>query len=115
MTTPATFLSPLADGIERFLAYKRALGRRFDTEEKQLRLFDRFLVQAALTSCEQITPELVTTFLAGRPRPRPRSYNQLLGVLRRLFDWLVTQELLPQSPLHAVPRRETAQRIPYLF
>lgn len=109
------FRSPLADGIERFLASKRALGRRFDTEEKQLRLFDRFLVQQALTRLEQITPDLLTEFLAARPRPRPRSYNQLLGVLRRLFDWLVSQEILPHSPLKARSRRVTAQRIPYLF
>src|SRR2546425_11560204 len=91
MRAPWTFRSPLAEGIERFLAYKRALGRRFDTEEKQLRLFDRFLVQQALTDLAEITPDLVAEFLAARPRPRPRSYNQLLGVLRRLFDWLVTQ------------------------
>ena len=115
MRAPWTFRSPLAEGIERFLAYKRALGRRFDTEEKQLRLFDRFLVQQALTDLAEITPDLVAEFLAARPRPRPRSYNQLLGVLRRLFDWLVTQEILGQSPLRALPHRTTAQRLPYLF
>ena len=115
MRAPWTFRSPLAEGIERFLAYKRALGRRFDTEQKQLRLFDRFLVQQALTDLAEITPDLVAEFLAARPRPRPRSYNQLLGVLRRLFDWLVTQEILGQSPLRALPHRTTAQRLPYLF
>ena len=115
MTTSWTFQSPLADGIERFLAYKRALGRRFDTEEKQLRLFDRFLVRHAPARVEDITPELLAQFLTGRPRPRPRSYNQLLGVLRRLFDWLVSQDILPQSPVRAHPRRVTAQQIPYLF
>jgi len=115
MRAPWTFRSPLAEGIERFLAYTRALGRRFDTEEKQLRLFDRFLVQQALTDLAEITPDLVAEFLAARPRPRPRSYNQLLGVLRRLFDWLVTQEILGQSPLRALPHRTTAQRLPYLF
>lgn len=111
----AGFRSPLADGIARFLAHKRALGRRYDTEEKQLRLFDRFLVRQALTSLEQLTPDLLNTFLAARPRGRPRSYNELLGVLRRLLDWLVSREILPQSPLETLPRRETAQRIPYLF
>jgi integrase len=115
MRMPWTFRSPLAEGIARFLAYKRALGRRFENEERQLRLFDRFLVQHALTSLEQITPDLVAEFLATRQRPRPRSYNQMLGVLRRLFDWLVTQEILPQSPLRARPRRMTAQPMPYLF
>jgi site-specific recombinase XerD len=115
MRAPWIFQSPLAEGIERFLAYKRALGRRFDTEEKQLRLFDRFLIHHALARVEDITPELLAQFLAGRPRLRPRSYNQLLGVLRRLFDWLVSQEILLQSPVRAHPRRVTAQRIPYLF
>jgi site-specific recombinase XerD len=111
----AGFQSPLAAGIERFLAHKRSLGRRFETEERQLRLLDRFLVHQAITRLDQITPDLLAGFLAARPRPRPRSYNELLGVLRRLFDWLVSQELLPQSPLTARPRRTTAQRIPYLF
>lgn len=115
MTVPWAFRSPLADGIQRFLAYKRALGRRFVTEEKQLRLFDRFLVQQGLARVEHITSDLLAGFLAARPRPRPRSYNQLLGVLRRLFEWLVSQEILPASPLQARPRRQTAQRIPYLF
>ena len=36
-------------------------------------------------------------------------------MLRRLFDWLVSQEILRRSPLEARPRRVTAQRIPYLF
>ena len=111
----AGFQSPLADGIARFLAHKRALGRRYDVEEKQLRLVDRFLVAHQLTQLTHLTPELFERFLADRPRQRPRSYNQLLGVLRRLFDWLVSQQILPRSPLEARPRRATAQRIPYLF
>ncbi len=32
------FRSPLAEGIQHFLAYKRALGQSFWTEEKALRL-----------------------------------------------------------------------------
>ena len=40
------FQSPLAEGIRRFLAYKRALGRKFDTEEGALLFLARaiFLV-----------------------------------------------------------------------
>ena len=111
----AGFQSPLAESITRFLAHKRALGRRYDVEEKQLRLVDRFLVEHRLTQLGELTPELLDLFLAGRPRQRPRSYNQLLGVLRRLFDWLVSQEMLLRSPLAARPRRATSQQIPYLF
>jgi site-specific recombinase XerD len=109
------FQSPLADGIVRFLAHKRALGRRFETEDKQLRLFDRFLVQQRLTRLDEITPAIITSFLAAHAWRRARSYNQLVGVLRRLFDWLVLHEILSCSPLQAVLRRVTAQRVPYLF
>ena len=92
------FRSPLADGIRAFVAYKRALRRRFDTEERALRLLDRYL-------CEQkITAETLERFLASRRRERPRSYNHLLGVLRRLLDWLVGQEVLDCSPLRMRPR-----------
>lgn len=109
------FQSPLADGITRFLAHKRALGRRFDTEDKQLRFFDRFLVEQGLTRLDELTPEVVTTFLAAHAGRRARSYNQLVGVLRRLFDWLVLHEVLPRAPLQVSLRRVTDQRLPYLF
>lgn len=37
------YQSPLAAWIKRYLAYKRALRRRFDNEETVLRLLDRYL------------------------------------------------------------------------
>jgi site-specific recombinase XerD len=109
------FKSPLADGIRAFVAYKRALRRRFDTEERALRLLDRYLCEQKITGVTGITAETLERFLASRRRERPRSYNHLLGVLRRLLDWLVGQEVLDCSPLRTRPRRATAQRIPFLF
>lgn len=109
------FRSPLAKRIEAFLAHKRALGRRFEVEEKPLRLFDRFLVDRGVETLEGVTAELLDAFLAARPRARSRSYNELLGVVRRLFDWLVAQDLLAGSPLRAQPRRQTDQRVHFLF
>jgi site-specific recombinase XerD len=107
--------SPLAEPIRRFIAHKRALNRRFDCEEKALHLFDRYLVERGMADVASVTPGVVEDFLASRPRRRPRSYNHLLGVARRLFDWMVDQELLVVSPLRLRPRRETARRIPYIF
>ena len=69
MTT--VFKGPLAGEMEKFLAHKRALGRRFDTEEKALRLFDFFLVGQAVTVVDAVTPELLDVFLASRPGYRP--------------------------------------------
>ncbi len=44
MERRSRYCSVLAEAMEQFLAHKRALGRRFDTEERQLLLLDRFLV-----------------------------------------------------------------------
>jgi site-specific recombinase XerD len=109
------FRSPLADGITRYLDTKRALGCHFATEERTLRLLDRFLVQQGITTGEAITGNMLDRFLASRPRPAARSYNHLLGVVRRLFEWLVSQEMLQASPLQTSPKRETARRLPFLF
>lgn len=109
------FRGPLADDIERFLAYKRALGRRFDVEEKTLRIFDRYLVEQKVKTRGQVTRRVVDAFLATRPRRRPKSYNHLLGTVRRLFDWLVGQEIFERSPVQARPQRQTSQRIPFIF
>jgi integrase len=101
--------------MRTFVEAKRALGRRYVTEEKQLRVFDAFLVRQHVTTAGDVTPEVIGTFLASLPRPRPRSYNEMLGVVRRLFDWLVGQGGLPRSPVREKPRRRSAQRIPYLL
>lgn len=109
------FRGSLAADMRQFVAAKRALGRRYVTEEKALRLFDTYLVQRGLREGDAVTPELVDAFFASRARRCARGYNQLLGIIRRLFEWLVRQERLSGSPVHTKPRRETAQRIPYLF
>ena len=83
----------------------RALGKRFDTEESALILLDRFLFMHGVRELSGITPDLMDAFLASRPRGRPRSYNHLVGVLQRLFRWLVVQEVLSSSPVRARPRR----------
>lgn len=109
------FLSVLGIEIERFVEYKRALRRRYVTEEKALRLLDAFLIKRGVGSVDAITPDLLQQFLATRRHRRPRSYNELLGVVRRLFEWLVAQGRLEGSPVRAAKRRESAKRVPYLF
>ncbi len=109
------FKSVIAQDIIRFLDYKRALARRYDVEEKALYLFDSFLMQCDIGGTSQITPEIIDAFLASRPRKKPRSYNHLLGTVRRLFAWLVLQGLLPVSPVHAKSRRQNNKMIPFIF
>ncbi|MBV9729060.1 MAG: tyrosine-type recombinase/integrase, partial [Pseudonocardiales bacterium] len=59
---------------------------------------------------------LIDAFLASRPRARARSFNHLVGILGCFLDWAVTQQRLQTSPLRSTRRRrETAQRLPFLF
>lgn len=109
------YQSPLATWVKRYLAYKRALGRRFENEEKALRLLDRYLVEKGITNIGDITPQQIEAFLISRPRKPARSYNHLLGVIRRLFDWLLLNEVIDYSPVYTHCHRVTAQRAPFIF
>ncbi len=114
-TTWTGFHSVLSNWIERFLAHKRMLGRRYDVEEKTLRLLDRYLIHQKVKDLSQVTPGFIEAFLASRPRKQARSYNHLLGTVRRLFDWLLAQGIIEHSPVQTPVRRQTAQRIPFIF
>ena len=68
------YSSVLAQHIERYLASKRALGCKFNSEDRTLRLFDRWLVEQGLSSLGAITGACLEAFLASRHRDNPRSY-----------------------------------------
>jgi integrase len=105
----------LTSAIAAFVAHKRALARKYVVEAKTLALFARCLAAEGITEIAAVTPLVVEAFLASRPRTTPRSYNHLLGVLRGVFNWAVDFEICPTSPVRVRPRRETRQRLPFLF
>ncbi len=105
----------VASAVERFVAHKRAHGRKYHSEARELALLARFAAEHDISCLSELTPALLEDFLASRPRPHPRSFNHLLGVVRCLLDWAVTWGLLEASPLQARRHRVTEQRIPFLF
>ena len=109
------FRSIMGHDIEQFLAYKRALGRRYDVEEKTLALFDDFLCSHRVTDLTEVNVELIDRFLVSRPRLRPRSYNHLRCTLGRLFAHLVDHGKLACTPVRSPPRRGTYQRTPFIL
>jgi site-specific recombinase XerD len=116
MSTPlASASASVPEVINAFLAYKRSLNRKYATEEAALRLLERFLADSRIQTLAAVTSRDIDCFLASRPRARPRSHNHLLGVLQRFFAWLVIQDVVATTPVTASPRRNTGQRIPYLF
>jgi site-specific recombinase XerD len=115
MAATSRFVSAIADRITQFLEHKRVLGRRYQTEAYALRLFDRYLVEHSVSGVGTITPELIDAFVTSRPRGRPRSFNHLIGVLRRLFNWLVARDVIARSPVRTSVRRGGDARIPFIF
>jgi integrase len=105
----------LATAIDEFIAYKRALNRSYETEAAALRLLGRAFANEASEDLRTITPAMIEAFLRSRPRCRPRSYNHLLGVVRRFFDWTVLQGLIEHNPAVSAPRRRGSPRRPYVF
>jgi site-specific recombinase XerD len=109
------FRSSLADPLSRFLQFKQALNRKYRTEAAALRLFDGYLCEHNVADWKAIDSAMIDDFLISRPRTRPRSYNHLLGVLHRFFAFAIMQQWTRQNPVTARPRRNTGNRIPYLF
>ena len=107
--------SALAQPIADFLQYKQALNKKYHTETLALRLFDRYLFEQGITGWQAITSSVIDAFMASRFRHRPRSYNHLLGVLRRFFDWAVLQRWINHNPVVERSKRESGKRLPYLF
>lgn len=105
----------LPTAVADFLAHKRALGRKYRTEEATLRLLVAFAGEHDAELLARLTPALLDDFLASRPRPRARSFNHLVGIVGCFLDWAVTQGRMEASPLRRTRRRETAQRLPFLF
>lgn len=107
--------SVLAMPIKTFLQYKRALGCKYQTEAAALYLLDDYVADQRAMTWERLDSGLIEGFLASRPRSHARSYNNLVAVIHRFFEWTVTQRMTDHNPVTAKPRRVTGQRIPYLF
>ncbi len=107
--------TPLGEDIQRYVHYKRALGRRYLIEESALSMLERFLRERQVDQVSGVHPELIEAFLASRRRRTARSHNHLLGVIRCFFDWLVVQERIAHSPVRLGPRRTGPRPMPFLF
>ena len=104
----------LEAAIGAFLAHKRALGRKYLSEERELRLLTRSAAERDLR-LHDLNPAVLQEFLGARPRSRPRSFNHLLSVTGGLLRWALAQELLETAPALPRPRKNVSGRIPFLF
>jgi integrase/recombinase XerD len=81
------FTSPLGPHMEGFLELKRALGRRYETVEVELRCFDRY-VTGLDEPPEFMTRDLVHGWLGTKPHVRPTTQKKRAAVLRQFCLYL---------------------------
>jgi hypothetical protein len=105
----------VAEAVAGFLEHKRTIGRKYHSEEAELRLLMRFTRERRTARLDRLTPAVLDDFLASRPRSQPRSFNHLRGVVVCLLDWAVGQGLLRTAPMCTTRRRVSATRAPFLF
>ena len=78
--------------VSRFVDHKRAVGRKYESEEAALRMLVRFAEERDAGQLEQLTPALLDDFLASRSRPRPR--RETATRIPFLFDTTQARQLL---------------------
>lgn len=113
MTTPA-FTSPLKDGLERFLAFKRAAGCRYREEARALGGLDRFLGRHLAGKAPVITLEVVRAYVAEADRRSDKTRENRLGLIRELCRFLAIEDprtAIPPRNFLKIPRRRYVQRI----
>lgn len=72
--------SPIAPHIVAFVCHKRALNRRYDVEDKVLRMLDGYLNARGVTSMTQITPVLLDAFFPEPSASPVREASTILSV-----------------------------------
>lgn len=101
--------------VADFLAHKRALGRKYHTEQATLSLLVEFTGRHGVTGLRELTGPMLEQFVASRPRRRARSVNHLIGVVSGFLDWTVAQGRLDAPPPRPARRRQTDERLPFIF
>jgi len=102
MTAPvyaATFASPLASQLERFLALKRAMGYRYRDESRLLRELDRFLTaRLASTPDPVLTLAVARDYVACREKEADATRAHRLTIIREVSRFLRLEDPRTEVP-----------------
>ncbi len=106
IAVPEILFAAGEDAIERFVEYFTANIRNPHTRRAYLRNALRFLrwcEDRGIASLTQVKPVTVATYieLLQHSHSKP-TVKQHLATIRMLFDWLVTGQVVPVNPAHAV-------------
>ena len=106
-----SFFGINAPYIERFIAFKRALGFKYHSEERIYSIFDRFTLERGETSCG-ITKDLADDWNRKKPN-ESNSYRYHRAVSLNQLASFLCQQGIP-SYISQLPPRKTSFA-PYIF
>jgi len=92
------FISPLGSHVHRFLQFKRASGNRYQGEERELRVLDRFLASQLDASDPVINEKILQEYLSQNSPLSLKTRQTRLSLLRQLCLFVALEE-----PRTAIP------------
>jgi site-specific recombinase XerD len=98
--------------IERYVAFKRALGERCETAARHLRAFSRAVGEK--TSVTDIRRHQVVAFLNG-PAPVTRSWHARYFALRGLYRYALSRGFVSDDPLPKVVPKAPPRFVPHIY
>jgi integrase/recombinase XerD len=102
----------LINAVSEFIGYRRRLGQRFGTDERNLRLFSRSVGNSSRVA--DITEKQIERFLTGKsclPQSRSRKHHSLVGFER----FLVSRGYRGSLSLPERPRFTRNTFVPYIL
>jgi site-specific recombinase XerD len=87
-----------ADLVEKYIAYKRSLGMRYETQANKLRQFSRKL---GFKDVKLISPEAVRAYLDGSS-PLTTTWHHAHSVLNGFFQYAIARGHVESSPLPTI-------------
>ena len=101
----------LHEVVEAYVAFKRALGARLESEARVLRAFSRSMRD---TDIENVKPAAVLAFIAGAG-PVTRTWKQKASVLRSFYRYAVGRGHVPNSPVPTAVPKFPPTRTPHIY
>jgi len=117
MSVPASrpdFSSPIASALERFLAFKRAAGCRYQNEAYALGRLDRFLVQHLAPVDPVISLEVIRAYVARSGHESESSRAGRLSLIRQVCRFLALEDprtAIPGPRFLGIHRRPFVPRV----
>jgi site-specific recombinase XerD len=109
-----TFRGPLAVYLTKFLAEKHALGIRYRTQAKILRMLDRVMQEAGLTDAA-LPRSFVEAWIAKRAHEQPATHTDRVSLTREVARYLQRMGIDAYVPAALIGQRRGATYQPYIF